>query len=302
MTADWFRSIVVLGAAVIVVVGMTFGLAALIVPGAGVARAPDATPGASGGAGVPGSPPPLADGAGAVIVAAGDLTGHMVLSREDTNDRYALAGDDGRVILEGSPPVVAQISFDGWEFFPDPDECTVTPGEGDVETGLATATLECVDLAEVRDKGTVSLTGEMRLAADVVGLAPDLPDSGGIADVGDERWEFAEAYLLAFALPAIADDVQYNLVLAAEDPLTALNFTYDDHTHAIALASVEREGVRLAVPPDACELTVTELGRFNPRASAAYLTAQCASVEVQGLGTVPISVDIVVHQLEAPES
>jgi hypothetical protein len=297
MTTDWFRSIVVLGAAVLVVAGMTFGLAALIVPGAGAARVPDGSPDASDGGGVPGTPPPLGEGAGATIMVSGDYTGHLVLTREDTSDRYGLAGDDGRLIFDGESQI-AQISFDGWEFFPDPDECTVTPGEGDAETGLATATFECPDLVEVRDKGVVTLSGEMRLANDMVGLAPDLPDPGGETTVGSETWAFADAYLFLFPQSIGGPADNFNMVLTDEDLDAALNFTYDVQTHSVDLASVERDGVLIATPPDACEIQITELGRFSPRAAAAHMLLSCAAVEVHGLGTVAIDGDLIIYQID----
>ena len=42
---------------------------------------------------------------------------------------YSLVGDRARIVFEGSrPPVVSQVSWEGLEFFPEPDACTITAG------------------------------------------------------------------------------------------------------------------------------------------------------------------------------
>jgi hypothetical protein len=301
VTTDWFRSIVVLGAAVIAVIGMTFGLTALIVPGAGVARAPDASPDASGGSEVPGAPPQLGDGPGAVIAISGDYTGHMVLTRQENNERYGLVGDDGTVIFEfgatedatASP---AQISFGSWLFFPEPDECTITPGEGDLATGLAPATIECTDLAEVRDKGTVSLSGEMRLAADAVGQR-GVPQSGGSLAVGDQTWTFDGAFMALWHGPAIAGVDPENLILTdtAEQGTIAISRNIDSEETWVS--RVIADGGETDVPEEACTIARRELGKPSPTTMTVELTIGCAEVEVPGLGPVPIEGTLIVDEV-----
>jgi hypothetical protein len=298
MTTDWFRSIVVLGAAVIVVVGMTFGLTALIVPGAGVARAPDASPDASGGSEVPGAPPQLGDGPGAVIAISGDYTGHMVLTREETNERYGLVGDDATLILqyEDDAAFPAQISFESWLFFPDPDECTITPGEGDTSTGLAPATIECTDLVEVRDKGTVSLSGEMRVAANSVGKR-GVPQSGGSLSVGDQTWTFDGAFMAMWDHPGVAGVDPENLILtdAAEQGTIAISRdgSNDDPWVSRVIAANDDTDV----PEGACSIDRRELGKPSPNTMTVELTIECAAIEVPGLGQVPIGGTVIVDEV-----
>lgn len=301
MTTDWFRSIVVLGAAVIAVVGMTFGLTALIVPGAGVARGPDASPDASSGSEVPGAPPQLGEGAGAVIAISGDYTGHMVLTREETNERYGLVGDGATVIFEfgsteDATAFPAQISFDSWLFFPDPDECTITPGDGDPATGLAPATIECTDLAEVRDKGVVNLSGEMRLAANAVGQR-GVPQSGGSLAVGDQTWTFDGAFMGMWDHPAVAGVDPENLILTdtAEQGVIAISRNGDsDETW---VSRVIANGDETDVPEDACAIGRRELGKPSPTTMTVELTIECAGIEVPGLGPVAMEGTLIVDEV-----
>ena len=44
-------------------------------------------------------------------------------------------------------------------FYPDPADCTITPGTLNPATGIASARLECPDLEDVRGSGTVTLDG-----------------------------------------------------------------------------------------------------------------------------------------------
>lgn len=298
----WFRSISVLGIAFASVVALTFGLAAVIVPSAdGSAQGPGASSQIpSGPVGVPGDGDVTA--IGGTLEVSGAREDLFVLDREELGSRYALTGPAGRVIFEGSPLTVAQISFDGLEFFLDPEECSVTPGERHDETGVAAAHIACEEIADVRDQGVVTLDGVIGVAADLVGLRGDLPESGGTLTLGDETLS------LDFAAMTIPSGAQFSGVYAGSlhDPETAttITFTYDPQDHEMVLSEIAysmrepRQPTR--VPPDACSVSTTEIGRLNPHTRVVEMAIRCAAIEVDDLGTVTLDGTLIVELADPP--
>lgn len=296
---DWFRSLAVLGAAFAGAVVITFGLAVLIVPGlAGSAQGPD--PASSGDASAEETDDPSAiPGLGGSLAVTGDREDTFRLNRELNGERYSLEGDKGRIIFEGRPVEVTQMSFDGLEFFPDPDACTITPGDLDDRVGIGFAELRCENLTDIRDTGTFTFAGTIGMPLDMIAES-DLPESGGSVEVGDETWQFAEAILFSFQRPAIAGAAYYNMELTDEAAGGVIGFLYDIQTHELTLAHVARGDESVAVPADACELRQREIGRHNPRTAAIELSIRCSAVDVPGLGTVSISGTLFVDRIEFP--
>lgn len=290
---DSLRSLTVLAMTLVGVVVMTLGIAALVVPSAASSAG---NPGASAGpSGHPVAEPtvvPNPDGLGGALAVSGDREGTFHLTRESYEDRFTLVGDDGRLIFSGSPATIAQISYDGLDFFPDPDECTITPGRLDTTTGVGRARVECVDIADVRDTGVISLAGEIGLPLNLVS-EPDLPPSGGSATVGDETWSFPEAFMFAFGTTSSG----HSLSLVDEAAGT-IHLSYDIYTHATSVAAVERDGIEAAVPGGACGLTFDEVGRHSPTVAVVEMAITCVAVEVPGLGTVPIRGTVLVEWFE----
>jgi hypothetical protein len=302
---DWFRSVTVLALAFVGAVVVTIGLANVIVPG----RAADSeTAGGDDGAATPAPSTMPIEGIGGNLAVTGDHTGTLTVTRESSSDRYSLEGRDARIVFEGSrPPVVAQLSWEGLEFFPEPADCTMTPGELDDEIGVGYVELRCDRLSDVRGGETISLAGTLGMALSMVGES-DLPPMGGSVTVGDETWEFTEAFLFAFAVPAVAGDDDYNMILAKEGTdigcpgpecsRTSLRFRYDVQTHHLALINVERNGEDADLAAGACSLGTDELGRLTPGTIVVELTIDCPAAEVPGLGLVPIAGSAIVQQIE----
>jgi hypothetical protein len=297
---DWFRSISVLGVAFAGVVTLTFGLAALIVPGAVGSAGPSGAPapGASGDAvGVQPDGPVTA--IGGTLAVSGDREGSLVLDREEVGERYALSGRDGRVTFEaGSPLAVAQISYDRLDFFVDPDECELTPGERHDATGVAGAHLICEDIEDVRDNGVVTFQGRVGVAADLLGLRGDLPESGGTVMVGEETITFD------FAAMTIPGNARFAGIFAGSlfdpDTDTALTFTYDPRNHEMVLSEIGYGGGHAQVPAGACSATTSEIGLLNPHTRVAEMVIRCTAVDVPTLGAVPIEGTLVVELSEPP--
>jgi hypothetical protein len=305
--SDWMRSLTVLAMTCVGVVVLTLGLATVIVPRPTVSsqhNGADASvaPGESAGTGQPGEPEPSGGipGLGGVVTVSGDLEGTFRLTRQSLEGRYALVGSNGRMAFEGQPAEVAQASFDGWEFFPDPGQCTVTPGTLDNAIGIGFAEVACTDLVELRDKGVVSLTATLGLPVDQL-AERELPPTGGTATVGPETWDFEMALLVTWQQPIISGQSEYNMGLEDTAQASRLLFTYDHVTHELALAAVGRDGTEADVPEGGCGIVREELGKPNPRATTVRLTITCPSVEVPGLGAVPIDSTVVVDELEWPE-
>jgi hypothetical protein len=302
--ADWFRSVTVLGAAFAAAVVVTIGLSNVIVSGS-----PE--PVAGGGDDPSGSAPPAPlvpiEGIGGHLTVTGDREGTLTLLREDNNSGYALEGDGTRMVFEGSPPdvAIAQVAWDGLNFFPEPSDCTITPGELDDSIGVGYAEISCTELTDIRDNGTVDINGTLGVALTLVGVS-DLPDMGGSVTVGDETWEFDEAFLFAFASAAVAGEEDYNMILTHADTgegcpgpacaRTSLRFKYDVQTHQLALVNVERGGEDADVA--GCNLGQTELGRLTPTTAVVELSIDCPAADVPGLGTVPITGTVIIQQVD----
>jgi hypothetical protein len=291
---DWFRSVTVLVMAFVCAVVVTIGLANVIVPGGA------SDPQAAGDGGVDGaaaSPTlqPIA-GAGGHLAVTGDREGTLSLTRESNDERYSLVGDAARMVFEGDPPTIVQLSWEGLEFFPEPDDCSIAPGELDDQLGVGYAEVECGGLVDIRGGETITVSGILGLPLTMVGES-DLPETGGSVTVGDETWEFVEAFLFTFPVNDGAGTDDYNMELA-DDGRGSLRFRYDVQTHRLSVVSVARDGTMSELPPGACSLETEELGRLTPTDAIVELTIDCPAAEVPGLGTVPITGTVIVQQVE----
>ncbi len=301
---DWFRSVTVLVMAFVGALVVTIGLANVIVPGGGAD--PQAAGGGDGDAATSPTLQPIA-GVGGHLAVTGEREGTLTLTRESNDERYSLVGDDARMVFEGDPPTVAQVSWDGLEFFPEPEDCSITPGELDDQLGVGYAQVECTDLVDIRDGGTVSVSGTVGVALTLVGDS-DLPESGGSVTVGDETWQFDAAMLFAVPFVAVAGEDDYNMILAREGTdegcpgpdcsRTSLRFSYDVQHHRLTLVNVERDGEDADLAAGACALESNELGRLTPGTAVVELTIECPAADVPGMGAVPIAGTVIVQQVD----
>ncbi len=293
---DWFRSVTVLALAFVGAVVVTIGLANVIVPG-GASEPQSAAGGADGGA-TPAATVPAITGIGGNLTVTGDREGTLTVTRESNGGTYSLVGDAARVVFQGTqPPVISQMSWEGLEFFPDPEACTITPGELDNEIGVGYAEIRCEGLADIRGGGTVDMAGTLGLALTTIGES-DLPPMGGSVAVGDESWEFTEAFLFGFPVNLGAGTEDFNMVLTDEGN-GSLRFRYDVQTHRLTLVNVERGGEASDLDAAACALKTEELGRLSPGVAIAELAIDCPAANVPGLGAVPITGTLIVQQIES---
>lgn len=295
---DWLRSLTVLAVSFAGVVLLTLGLAVLIVPASvGSSETPDgAAPGAPATTAPFGDLDAIPTAIGGTLTVTGDHEASLPVDRESTDGQYGLIGDDARIFLGGDPLAVVQMNLDGLSFFPEPDACTITPGQLNQQIGVASAEIRCEDLADIRDSGVVTVEGVLGVAADMLGLRGDLPPSGGSIALGDETLEIRDAWLYAMPLSVIDGPDQTNMGLV--DGRTELYFTYDVQTHGIALVSIERDDVPTDVPADACSIATRELGKLNPRTTVLDMTLACPAVELPDVGSVSIDGSLIVEQVD----
>jgi hypothetical protein len=293
---DWFRSVTVLGIAFVAVIATTIGLATIIVPAPAVSSqpsgpasdAPTASGAASSGVAVPSGPGQI----GGTVSASGAESTSFIVSRESTDGRYALVGDEGRIYFDEDPLSVAQVSFDGYEFFLDPDDCTISPGERDAETGVAIANIHCEDVEDVRGKGTMTLDGDIGIAADLLGLRGDLPATGGSLTIGGDQVVFEHAEMLHPRFTAFVG--QFIDVAGA----VSLTISYDGEAHGLVLSEILFDQSNTEVAPEACELATTEVGLLNPHTRLLELTIDCPSLELANGATIAISGSLMVEEVE----
>ena len=140
------------------------------------------------------------------------------------------------------------------------------------------------------------MAGTLGLALTTVGES-DLPQMGGSVTVGEETWEFEEAFLFGFRVNQGAGTEDYNMVLT--DPAHgSLRFRYDVQTHRLTLVNVERDGEDADLAAGACSLETNELGRLAPGTALVELSIDCPVADVPGLGPVAIRGTPIVQQIE----
>ena len=307
----WAAGLTILGAAFVGTVVVTMGLAAVIVP-QGFRAVPSHDPAASGAATVDMTPPPLGsvpDRIGGVLTVTGDAEGTLVLDREDAevgfvfdeetetarleDGPYRLSGAEGQITFDVEPLAVAQIDVGGLSFYPEPDDCAITPGALNSQLGIASAGLRCEDITEIRDNGVVTIDGTILAAGDVLGMRGDLPSSGGTLTVGSTAIDFSEARLLLEPFGFDAATGLANLPLLTPDGESGLIVEYDPHTHELDVGSVILAGDSAEFADGACSVARTDIGILNPRTSVVELSVRCDAVEIPGLGSVAVDGSIV---------
>ncbi len=308
---DWATGLTILTAAFVGTVLVTLGLAATIVPHA-FSASPNAEPDASGAVSVHATPPPLdqpPDAIGGVLTVSGDLHGTIALDREDAeigfefdpeiqiarlqDGPYQLLGSEARITFTRDPLAVQQIDYEGLSFYPEPDDCEITPGALNPALGIASAALRCEEIADIRDNGVINIDGTIHAAADVLGMRGELPASGGSVAVGSEEVELAEARALLQQFGFDAATGLASLPILNDGMTEGVILTYDPHSHELDIDSII-----LAEEPidasEACTVARTDMGLLNPRTSVVELAISCDAVEAPGGGSVPVSGSLVV--------
>ncbi|MGI8829696.1 MAG: hypothetical protein ACR2I5_08020 [Candidatus Limnocylindria bacterium] len=294
---DWLRSLTVLGVGFVGVVTVVLGLAVVIAPGPAVS-VQDTDPTPSEALAATGNIVADPTEVGGRLSVSGDIQEDFMLTHDTIDGRYGLEGDDARIFFVGDPPEIEQMNLGPLSFFPDPDECTITPGSLNAAIGVATAQLQCEEIADVRGNGVVTIIGTLRLAGDVVGLRGDLPLSGGEVDVADETLVFAEAYLFVERGQFVSPNA-FAQRITTSDGASWLMFDYDPNSGVLTLSDVTLDGHHgtfIDLGEEGCPVATQEIGQLNPRVNVVELSFDCPAVDVEDLGSVVVRGSLIVEQ------
>jgi hypothetical protein len=309
----WSRSIVVLAVTFVSALAITMALVLLIVQdrGASTATDPDATPPAT----ITANAAPMQTGGSLAV--SGDREGTFTLDRDSYEvsiapdfergfarveyGRFGLDGERGAIVFSTDPLAVEQIDLDGLAFYPDPDACTITPGELNPAIGVASARLQCASLTDLRDAGTISLDGAVALPADLLGMRGELPPSGGQVPVGSETLEFSDGRLLVQQV--FTEETQRQaLFLFGADEKSSLGFERDPETEAMYLTYIVIDEELFDIADDACTVSDVELGPLNPFTTVMELSIACDGLDLGSHGVVSIDATLVVDLIFESEA
>ena len=300
----WSGSLVVLGATFASAVAITVGPALLVVQDRATSTAESTeTP----------APTIAADavptGTGASLTVSGERESTIALDRDAYDvsiqpdfergsarvvfGRYSLRGEAGAIHFVDQPLAVEQIDLDGLAFYPEPDECTITPAQLNSDIGVASARLQCPDLTDIRETGTFTIEGGIALPADLLGMRGDLPPAGGRVEVGGQSIEFSDGRMLVQDVFVVETERQ-PLFLYGDDDASSLGFERDPQTGDFYLTYLVVGEQQFDIADDACDVPTEELGRLNPITTVLELSIQCDELDLGDLGEVAIDATLVV--------
>lgn len=296
---DWLRSLTILVLGFVAVVVVTVGLANLIVPIASTHAGNERSQAGDGT-----DAPRL----GGDLFMTGNREGTFNIHAPGTgmsvgvgigdDERLSLTGDGLRIAFEAEPLQVAQLSYDGLEFFPEEGDCMFTPGESENDIGIGMVELRCEELRDVRGDGVIGLVGNVGLPVSFV-VERAFPEAGGRVAVGDELWEFEDVPTFIFESNG-GDTLQYSLHSVSGFDVRSFVIAYDFESGEAALVSVERDDSVTDLPEDACEVSRAELGEYA-QILVTEVLIRCASIEVPRLGAVPIEGTVIVDETQFPD-
>lgn len=233
---------------------------------------------------------------GGELDVTGDRQGTLALTGNAQGPGYGLGGDDGGVFFQGSGRdlSVVQLSYDGLDFFLEGDDCTLTAGEADSAGGRGSATIECVEIRDVRDTATITVRGRVVLPADLMAERDDLPDVGGTVTVGTET--------------LIIDDGLFRLADAADESPDAVNrwmsgprihVSFRQELGNDYVDQIDIDGAVSEIPQDACEVEREHAAMRDTSTNLVEVSFRCEEVEIEGMGELPIVGSAIVEQVVA---
>lgn len=296
------KSLVVLGGAVVVVIVAVVVLAQVVAP-----EEPTFSEGFEEATESPeGSLDFVPTAVGGELEVSGDREGTISL-RQGTGDRFELISDDARLFLESNPLALDQMSYDGLEFFPDPDACEFTEGEHNEDRAIAAVRVECPELVDIRGNGSISLQGYVAVPADRI-VEIDVPDPGGTVRFGDNEWEVHDPQLiLGQTENAGNEENPVGLTLTSlEENTPPLFFAYDEDSETLSLARIFNYGGEFGeedeidVDPEACSVTTEELVVASPQVEYHAMDFSCESVDLDDDRQVQIEGSVVFKKYLEP--
>lgn len=290
----WKSLAVLTGAAALVVIAV-LGLARLAIP-----DEPTFTEGFEGAENPEEEVEFVPTAVGALLEITGSREATVILEGTIEGPSYGIGDSTTRVFFESDPLAIGQMSHDGLAFFPDPEDCELTPGEHDEDIGLIAVTISCLELVDIRDNGSISIEGQLALPADLV-IELDLPERGGTVTIGDETiWFGPDLHL--FVGPSFDSGVsELGLTAVSESPPATLVFPYDLESDRVRLGRVGFSGGSTEIGPEECSHEMKELAVINTQAKIVEVTFSCPEIQLANVGQVPIEGTLVFEQIFSEE-
>jgi hypothetical protein len=255
---------------------------------------------------------------GGRLTVSGDRSGAMELdTATGIGGRYQVEGDDviiapaaepvlsgpnGRVAFDRDTGDVKLIEFEDLALYLDPGACTVTEGATNEAAGLMAALVDCPDVADVRGRGEVTITGVLALPIEVIRGRGDLPPSGGtVVVVLEDEVDRGEELSITF------DEAELFLDGEPDDDglITAGSFTeqgglaveYDPAAEDFYLVQVS-VGDYYALTSEPCPIATQDLGRISETTRVVRLEIDCAEMTDVDGQTVSVAGTIVADLVE----
>jgi hypothetical protein len=308
----WSRSFATLAVVFSSTVAITVVLTVLVVRD----RAPttaDATPTSPATIAVGTAP----TGTGGSLAVSGDLEGPFILDRDAYEvsvepdfergfarvvlGRFSLLGERGAVHIGYDSLEVEQVDIDDLAFYPEPGDCSITAGTLNAAVGVASASLRCPELTDIRDNGEVALDGAIALPADMLGMRGDLPPAGGEVQVGGSTLAFSDARML-IQDAVVVETGRQPLFLFADDDASSLGFEREPETGDLYLTYLVIDEEPFDIPDDACQLEAAELGPLNPITTVTQLLIRCDELDLGNRGVVAIDATLVIDLIIESEA
>jgi hypothetical protein len=275
-----WKGLLMLAAAAGGIVLAILGLAALTIPDDPTFS--ESLAGASASPSADGSHDFVPTAIGGELIMRGARAGTLSLEDAVLGASFGLGNSQGRIFFEPDPLQVTQMSFDGLELFPDPDDCVFTTGEQNEERGLVAVGIECAELVDIRDNGTITLEGYLALPVYFIAEF-DMPEPGGVILVGTETWEIDEAVLY--------EDPRGDSGLSLFASAGWMQFGYADEELQAAALAYGQEFVVFS--PDDCTVTTGDPIVAGPGIEFIEMDFTCPRVDIPGSGTIPIEGHVV---------
>lgn len=288
---EWATALGILAGTVGGVAAVTIGLTALMIPASATAVARptpaqtfdlDTAPTVIGG-----SMEVTGDRVGTLALDESTGIGSRYQVRDDGGvsvrpaQQAELRGPEGHIRFDRDDGSVTQIDFDDLTFYLDPGECAVTLGAAHPDNGLMAALVECLDIADIRDNGVVSIAGIVALPAEVLRGRGGLPGSGGVLELASESMDPGEEHVTSASLEEA--EIFLDVPPGEDGRVTAGSFTedggvaveYDPEAERFYLTQVSA-GDLYATMSHPCPVTTQDLGRISDTLRVVRMDFECA--------------------------
>lgn len=302
---DVVRSLAVLGATIGGVAITTFVLAGLMAPNGTAQAGPTVTPEPSFDVVV------APEVVGGRLQVTGDRSGTFVLDTTKGNVSYQpredgaislvqgetfLSGPEGRIAFDPTSGEITQIDFMDMAFYIDPGECTVTVGEQNPDSGLMSASVECTEIADIRDKGVVSIAGVVAVPGSVFRAKAHLPAPSGTLDLGDTAIDLAGATGLMSG-SQVVDTERLPVTVHAADGNTFVTMELDAQAGGWFLTGAFADGAYIEVT-EPCPAEAEDLGVLNEWTTVMSFTFDCDGIAPTAGGDGSVTGSLVVDMID----